>query len=180
MTAIQETNNSVVTGVVFSITDVSKIAALGHSLWRVCPFGMPSAFDLDASATWWQQVWRFMVENRCKSLGAKSWLCGRKCYVRHRGVCRKCVVCGWPRLWRNVPPALSRPGQLPRPQKAFTFPKQCQSSKRFCMLKCRCCPHPAHVPRITWPWTLEPSVVYIIYSSRITGSVNFFSLRSLT
>ena len=32
MTAIQETNNSVVTGVVFSITDVSKIAALGHSL----------------------------------------------------------------------------------------------------------------------------------------------------
>jgi hypothetical protein len=60
-----------------------------------------------------------MVENRFKFLGVKSWLCGRKCYVRHRGICRKCAVCGWPRLWKNVPPALSRPGQLPRPQKAF-------------------------------------------------------------
>jgi hypothetical protein len=32
MTAIKKTNNAVVTGVVVSITDVSKFDALGHSL----------------------------------------------------------------------------------------------------------------------------------------------------
>jgi hypothetical protein len=73
-----------------------------------------------------------------------------------------CAVCGRALLCSGITPSL-RPGKFLDQKMLVTAltPKRYKFSKWVTMLICRGYVPSAHVPRITWPWTLEPSVVHI-------------------
>jgi hypothetical protein len=76
------------------------------------------------------------------------------------------AVCGRALSWRRLTPLLRRSGpflQMGSVHKTFITAWTSngdQFSKRVTILNCQTCAPSAHKPRITWPWTLQPSIVF--------------------
>jgi hypothetical protein len=98
-------------------------------------------------------------------LGAKSSLSGGLFNVRELKFCIKlrgcCVVCGWALSWGRSTPSLRRPRRFAHRRQILRLTVRDMFAKLVTAFDCHSSARSANVPGTTWPWTLQPSVVYI-------------------